>query len=131
MTANNQHRLQWHRAIRWFLKMDTYGGLPKWWQWFCPRYGNYGGPGWSAGRWNDDPACTEWNVPGSDPQDELYKAHDWAYQHGFVLDAADWALVQDLKDVRPDTIYGKFYRLVAMTAFTVWPCVRSLIRRFR
>lgn len=109
--------------------MDAYGELPKWWQWLCPRYGNYGGPGWSAGRWNDDPALTDWNVPGIDIQDEMFKVHDWAYQHGFVLDAADWALVQDLKEIVPDTVYGKSYRLLATGVFTVWPVMRSIMRR--
>lgn len=102
---------------------------PYWWQRLLPTYGNWGGIGWSAGTWNNDPAQTDWSVAAIDEMDELFKWHDWAYQHGFALDAADWALVQDFRDVRPGTVYGKFYRLLAMTSFTVCPAFRSTSRR--
>lgn len=107
--------------------MPTTANSPRWWQRLIPRYGNWGGVGWSAGRWNNDPALTDWSVEPVDALDAECKFHDWAYQHNFDRDAADWNLVRGLKGVRPATLYGKFYRLLAMAAFTVWPRVRRLL----
>lgn len=39
-------------------------------------HGNYGGPGWSAGRYQDSVVST---VPATDALDEAYKQHDAAY----------------------------------------------------
>lgn len=107
--------------------MSMTASSPYWWQRLFPRYGNWGGIGWSAGIWNNDPALTDWSISAIDEMDELFKWHDWAYQHGCDLDAADWNLVHDLGMVCPQTVYGKFYRLLAMTAFTAWPKIRWLI----
>lgn len=43
-----------------------------------PRYGNYGGGGWSAGRWWGDPFDPNRPAPVDD-LDELFEAHDQAY----------------------------------------------------
>lgn len=99
----------------------------KWWQIF-PTYGNWGGPGWSSGFWHNDPALTDWLCPAIDYMDELFKAHDWAYQHpGEDLDRADRRLVHRLWNARPGTLYGKMYRIGAMALFTVVPVIRRLI----
>lgn len=45
-----------------------------------PRYGNWGGPSLSGGKYTDDPAEVDWSIPGIDSMDELFKAHDRAYQ---------------------------------------------------
>ncbi len=100
---------------------------PHWWQRLIPRYGNWGGVGWSSGRWNNDPAQTDWSVRAVDEMDEAFRQHGWPYQHSGDRDAADRDLVLALRDIRPATFYGKFYRLLAMTAFTVWPRVRRLL----
>ena len=46
-----------------------------------PTYGNWGGPGWSSGRYEDNPDETDWSVPGRDSLDELFKEHDRVYQN--------------------------------------------------
>lgn len=93
----------------------------KWWQRF-PRYGNWGGPGWSAGCWN--PIDTDWNFIAIDDMDELFKWHDFAYQNGFDRDVADHNLVQDLRRVKANGVKAKLYRLGAIVCFTVWPWIR-------
>jgi len=45
-----------------------------------PRYGNWGGPGWSGGQWQDNYENTDWSVPARDSLDDLFKLHDKAYQ---------------------------------------------------
>ena len=45
-----------------------------------PRYGNWGGPGWSGGKWQDNYENTDWSVPARDALDSLFKDHDRAYQ---------------------------------------------------
>ena len=109
---------------RWITKTDAFGGRPRLWQWCLPRYGHWGGPGWSAGRWNGDPAITDWSVPAVCVMDAHFREHDFAYQQGRDRDAADADLVYYLGFVRPDTLYGKFYRRGAMLIFTVWPPLR-------
>ena len=97
---------------------------PYWWQRLCPRYGNWGGIGWSAGKWNNDPLLTDWSVPSIDAMDELFKWHDWAYQHCLDRDVADHNLVQDLLALDVNGLYPKFYRLGAIAVFTIWPLIR-------
>lgn len=45
-----------------------------------PRYGNWGGPGWSGGQWQDNYENTDWSVPPRDSLDALFKEHDRGYQ---------------------------------------------------
>lgn len=99
-------------------------GRRKWWQLF-PRYGNWGAPGYSAGVWNNDPALTDWSVPGIDAMDDLFKWHDWAYQHGFDRDAADHNLVVDLLALQVSGWYARFYRIGAIVVFSTWPLIRG------
>lgn len=106
--------------------MSTPASNPYWWQRLIPRYGNWGGVGWSAGRWNNDPVLTDWSVSAIDAMDELFKWHDWAYQHGFDRDTADANLVMDLLDLSVDGTCQHLYRIGAIVIFTICP----LIRRF-
>lgn len=99
----------------------------RWWQYFFSRYGNWGGPGWSAGCWN--PMGTDWNYPAIDAIDELFKHHDSAYQHEEDLDVADAKLVKGLRQTRASGIYAKAYRVGAIFIFTVWPIIRSVFWR--
>lgn len=108
--------------------MDSYGGYPLWWQWFLPRYGNWGCPGWSAGRWNNGNTDTDWSVSGVDGIDTLFKHHDWGYQHSLDLDKEDAQLVKMLRLLSPESAYGKLYRIIAMAAFTLWPVIRRLVK---
>lgn len=96
-----------------------------WWQYLFPRYGNWGGPGWSAGCWN--PTETDWFVPTIDAMDELFKRHDWSYQHNEDLDAADANLVEKLRQIRVRGTYAKAYRIGAIAIFTVWPRIRAAL----
>lgn len=48
--------------------------------WFIPRYGNWGGPGWSSGRWHNCYENTDWSIPAVDSLDELFKEHDLNYK---------------------------------------------------
>lgn len=93
----------------------------KWWQWF-PRYGNWGGPGWSAGCWN--PFGTDWDFVAIDEMDELFKWHDFAYQNGYDRDVADYNLVCDLKQLSVKGVYANCYRIGAILCFSVWPRIR-------
>jgi hypothetical protein len=112
------------------------------WQLLCPRYGNFGGPGWSGGRFVDDYRLTDWSVPATDSMDELFKRHDLAYQDAireydrerltdrakaFEWEIADCALVAGLEALSPrvdewkyrptSRVYARLFRLVAMYAF--------------
>lgn len=114
-------RLHWPGWLCWLLKMDAHGNLPQWWQWFFPRWGNYGCPGWSSGRWCSHPDETDWSIPAVDAMDELFKQHDWAYQHGFDRNTADHNLVQELKALEVCGVWATLYRAGAMACFSVWP----------
>lgn len=99
------------------------------WHKLFPTYGNWGGVCWTGGKWNDDPAQTDWTVDPVDYMDSLFKCHDWMYQTCRArerLDYADRYLVQRLHYARPGSLYGKAYRIGAMVIFTVWPYVRRL-----
>lgn len=109
-------------AIDRILKRDRFGNYPKWWQWFFPRYGNWGGPGWSAGRWN--PPVTDWAKSAVCVMDEFFKTHDFAYQHGCDRDVADHNLIQNLKQVTVKGGKATLYRIGAIACFSVWPKIR-------
>lgn len=96
----------------------------RWWQYLIPSYGNWGGPGYSAGVWNNDAATTDWTVPAVNAMDALFKIHDWKYQREYDRDAADRDLVDKLWDVRVDGWYGNLYRIGAIVIFTIWPFIR-------
>lgn len=103
---------------RWVLLITRH-----WWQAIFPRYGNWGGPGWSAGMYNNDPALTDWSVPGIDAMDNLYKVHDRAYQSGQSWLYADTDLLRGLCHVRPSGLYGRCYRVWAILLFGMLSCV--------
>lgn len=50
-------------------------------------HGNYCGPGWSAGKWQDS-VCSD--VPPIDDFDRTCKDHDCSYHRGVNLKAADY-----------------------------------------
>lgn len=47
----------------------------------CPRYGNWGGPGWSGGEFPATPEDTDWSVGTEDSLDAFFKQHDRSYQN--------------------------------------------------
>lgn len=100
------------------------------WKIPLPRYKNYGGIGWSAGMYVNDPAETDWKVPAGDAMDELFKKHDWAWQHkGECRFLADLKLVQALHDLEPPPErYGRFFRRLAIVAFLFRVSVVALFR---
>lgn len=59
--------------------MDIGKTLTRWR--ILPRYGNWGGIGYSGGTFPDAPAQTNWDVPAVDTMDELFKQHDKLYQY--------------------------------------------------
>jgi hypothetical protein len=114
------------------------------WQLLCPTYGNFGGPGWSGGRYIDTYADVDWSVQAKDSLDELFRRHDLAYQSAIrdydrkITDlternaawkAADVVLVASLGELpaesaewtlKPKTPwYAEFYRRAAKFVFSV------------
>jgi hypothetical protein len=63
-------------------QMELVAPLPPWsLKRIVPRYGNWGGPGWSANRVMGGDVIPEVfrTQPTTDSMDEIFKAHDWAY----------------------------------------------------
>jgi hypothetical protein len=50
------------------------------WQYFIPKYGNFGGPGWSGGAMMSNYNEVDWTVQPVDSLDELFCNHDKSYQ---------------------------------------------------
>lgn len=50
-----------------------------------PTYGDWGGPGWSAGQVTDTITPDMGKMPGKDALDELFKTHDLAYEDAMKL----------------------------------------------
>ena len=115
--ADNSHRLKWHWFIRKLLKMDAFGGLPEWWQWFVPRYKNYGGVGWSAKRWLKPGDPTDWGIEAANALDELYKQHDMQYRPSGSRSKGDDALIDALPNVEVNDWYGRIYGPCSRIAF--------------
>lgn len=126
-TANNIHRLKWPKPIRWLLKMDRLGGLPEWWQWFIPRYGLFGGVGWSMGLWLKRGDKTDWTVSPINDMDLFFKHHDWGYQNEQDLDDTDSLLVFHLRQITVQGCYDKAYRVGAIVGFSIWPKIRKVL----
>lgn len=84
-----------------------------------PTYGNWGGPGHSAGIWNDDPSKTDWTVPGIDAMDEAFKRHDHLYQTTNNRQYADRLLVWELDNIEVKGLYANAYRIAALYVFTI------------
>lgn len=92
---------------------------PKLWQWLFPRHGNWGGPGYSAGVYNNTPALTDWSVNGKDKMDFAFKRHDYAYQRGRDRIQADRRMIMELRQIKPKDIRAKIYRIMAVYAFEI------------
>lgn len=90
---------------------------PKWWKRLIPKYGNWGGPGWSAGEYCP-PSYTNWAVPGIDDMDALFKQHDMAYQSGGDRKFADRELVRRLKETNVRGVWSNIYRIGAIVIFS-------------
>ena len=130
-TANNAHRLNRPKLVRWFLKMDAFGGLPEWWQWFIPRYKKYGGVGFSAGRWLKTGDKTDWSEPAGDALDEIFKKHDFDYQHGELWVLADVCLIASLHNHgSTGPLYARLYRNGAIVAFSAHVLYMLLLGRW-
>lgn len=117
-----------NRLFQRFLKRDAFGGYPEWWQWFVPRYGNWGGPGWSGGRWNVGADRADRIMEPADALDEALMRHDGDYQAGELWVLADTNLVAALHNLAPPAgLYGRLYRLVAIEVFSlhVWWMLRA------
>lgn len=109
-------------------KIISYPVTIRWPLWLT--YGNWGGPGYSAGVYNDDPAATDKTVPGIDKMDEAFKVHDLAYQASTdpdARDAADRELVKTLKELSTEgmNLHARLYRYAAIAVFTVFPYFRN------
>lgn len=98
------------------------GSDRKWWQYLIPKYGNWGGPGYSAGIWNNDPTKTDWNVPALGPMDQAFKDHDRVYQNGGDIPMADAVLVARLHQITVSGCRSRLYRAGAIFIFSlrVW-----------
>ena len=121
------------------------------WQYFIPRYGNFGGPGWSGGVMMADYSEVDWAVKPVDSLDELFCRHDKHYQaaihkerDGIITELekyklwlkADKELIQEIDDLPIDPhkwprkpsnmFYGWLYRKLAIYSFTLktWVCER-------
>jgi len=114
------------------------------WQRLIPKYGNYGGPGWSGGAMMDDYSEVDWSVVPSDSLDWLFHCHDKVYQKAIEQEinkeitdkemtklwlGGDKVLVDGINLLSnnpkewplPPTInsnrYAWFYRKIALAAF--------------
>ena len=85
-----------------------------------PTYGNWGGPGWSGGRYEDDIDAVDWDVPAVDELDKLFKNHDWLYQVNYHPRwLADRVLLRQLDDVEVKGIWPNIYRLGCRVVFEI------------
>jgi len=89
-----------------------------WWPKFL-TYGNWGGPGWSGGVFNHDPALTNWSVPAIDQMDRLFKIHDHMYQNNVSPQYADHWLAKTLPLANVSGVWPRVYKKLAIWVFTV------------
>lgn len=82
-------------------------------------YGNWGGPGWSGGRFESDRSKVDWSVKPVDAMDEAFKLHDLGYQTGEKRSKIDLHLVRTLWVTDAKGIWPNMYRIGAMTIFSV------------
>ena len=85
---------------------------PSFWKRLLPRYGNWGGPGWSSGKWCP-PNETDWSKPPIDALDQLFRDHDFAYQTHGCRKCADLALLMGLRLTRTYTTWAMIYWYIA------------------
>lgn len=108
-----------------------------------PTYGNWGGPGWSAGKRTQPGEKIDWDFPVRDGLDALFKAHDWAYYlaeekaktdpaaASQIIFNADIALMRDIASGNWDSgLYGALYAPLAELAFgakSLWDLANIVI----
>jgi len=90
-----------------------------WYQHIIPLYGNWGGPGWSGGKFVDDKSLVDWEVVALDRLDLLLKEHDYAYQHGTPYKDADYKLLWDLKFCPVRGWWANAYRVACIFIFSI------------
>lgn len=93
----------------------------------CLTYGNWGGPGWSGGKFTSDKTAVDWYVPGIDEMDAAFKVHDYDTQYGDAL-IADQNLVYKLKNLNVCGVWKNIYRVCAIVGFSTKICLTKLIR---
>jgi hypothetical protein len=83
-------------------------------------YGNWGGPGWSGGKFVHDPALVDWMVPAIDEMDKAFKWHDAQWQTKAVSKLeADRILMRNLYQVRVVGLWPNIYRIGAIIGFWI------------
>ncbi len=93
-------------------RADVFGRLQH--RGYTPRYGKYGGLGWTGGKWG--------GVPGPEPDDMLdgfFMDHDIAYGRAKSLSdiiTADQQLVNRLKNYLGQQMYNADFALQSVTA---------------
>jgi hypothetical protein len=90
-----------HDQINWLIPFQGPEGLP------LLTYGNYGGQGWSGGKYVTDPGPGDPTI--TDPLDALFAAHDAAYDDPDPADraAADVTLIQGIRALPEDAVTGE------------------------
>ena len=92
----------------------------KWYQYLIPTYGNWGGPGWSGGKFTDNPSEVDFSIPGVDGMDDAFRIHDQLYQKRFCAQGvADEYLANYLCDINVKGIWPNCYRYACIGIFTV------------
>jgi hypothetical protein len=92
----------------------------KWYQYLIPTYGNWGGPGWSGGKFTDDPTEVDWDVAPIDYMDYFFKKHDSRYQQaGFSRRLADLNLLYSLRTCPVKGWWANAYLVACILIFTV------------
>ncbi len=93
-----------------------------------PNHGNYGGPGWTGGQWDDGSnSCKSTWKPPVDEMDRQFRNHDYDYIRSGVTantpntnpakQAADQRLLDGLQKVQPSTFGGQLYKAGAQGYF--------------
>lgn len=119
------------------------------WQYLIPKYGNFGGPGWSGGAIMANYDEVDWSIQPADSLDWCFYTHDKKYQAAIEKEKngeienlemrrawaqADRDLIQDIDNIPIDPkeweqkptknsmFYAWLYRKLAIYSFTlkVW-----------
>ncbi len=90
-----------HKQINWLIPFEGPGGLP------LLTYGDYGGQGWSGGKYVDDPGPGDPRI--TDPLDALFAVHDAAYNDPDPIDRAmaDVALIEGIRALPENAVKGE------------------------
>ena len=126
----------------------------KTWQYLVPKYGNFGGPGWSGGAMMDSYDEVDWSVKPMDSLDETFHCHDTGYQEAIEKEKngdisyvemrrkwvkADMELVARIKKIPADPrkwerkpvtcckLYSWFYRKCALAVFSTKVFLHNLV----